>query len=43
MFVVTLTIMKILVRLIATRREQIIVRDPQERQKQQRASGLGKL
>ena len=42
-FVVTLTIMKILVRLIATRRAQIKVRAPEKRQKQRRASAFGKL
>ena len=40
---VTLTIMRILVRLIATRRAQIKVRAPEKRQKQRRASAFGKL
>ena len=40
---VTLTMMKILVRLIATRSAQLIVRAPVERQKQRRASAFGKV
>ena len=36
-------IMKILVRLIATRRAQIKVRAPEKRQKQRRARTFGKL
>ena len=42
-FLVTLTRMKILVRLMATRRAQIMVSAPQERLKQIRASAFGTL